>query len=75
MSAAKEIVEILAIDAEARRLERERLSSLKIEDITEEDLDTVEGFIGMGRGAWDMVDHRELVLACVKTVCMKVETT
>ena len=71
MSVAKEIIEILAIDAEARRLERERLAALKYEDITKEDLDTVEGLIGMSRAAWDMVDHRELVLACVKAVCMK----
>ena len=50
---------------------RDRLPSLKCEDITEDDLEAVEDLIGMGRGAWDMVDHRELVLACVKVVCGK----
>lgn len=61
--------ELVAIDRSARELERERLSSLTAEEITEEDLDAIEGLLGMGRGAWDMVDHRELVVACVKIVC------
>lgn len=48
-----------------------KFADLKYEDITESDLYTIEGLISMGRGAWDMVDHRELVLACVKAVRMK----
>lgn len=44
---------------------------LKYEDVTESDLYTIESMIGMGRGAWDMVDHKELMIACVKAFFLK----
>jgi hypothetical protein len=67
----KQLAEVLAACNEAAVLERERLVSIELGEITEEDIEAVEGEIGMGRGAWDMVDHRELILACVKVVCGK----
>jgi len=47
------------------------LSLDRVGEITEDDIAAVENEIGMGCGAWDMVDHRELILACVKVVCRK----
>jgi len=32
--------------------------------ITEEMVDRVEELVGTGRGAWDMVDPREIIAAC-----------
>lgn len=49
----------------------ESAGCINVEDITEADIAAVEDEIDMGRGAWDMVDHRELILACVKVVCGK----
>lgn len=34
-------------------------------DITDEDIYKIEEKVSIGRGAWDMTDHRELVKACV----------
>lgn len=62
---------ISQLRTEAAVVERERLASIDVEDITAADIAAVEDEIGMGRGAWDMVDHRELILACVKVVCGK----
>jgi hypothetical protein len=44
------------------------LAEITIEDITDEHVEAVEDLIGMGRGAWDMVKHRELLLACVQVI-------
>ena len=40
--------------------------NIEYADITDDDLESLEDEVGMGRGAWDMVDHRELLIACVK---------
>jgi len=58
-----------AVDAWNRRAGQ--LASIQVDEITEANVEAVENEIGMGRGAWDMVDHRELILACVKVVCGK----
>jgi len=49
---------------------QEVIESLKYEDITEAMIETVEETVSMARFAFDMVDHRELLLACVKAVCI-----
>jgi hypothetical protein len=55
----------------AAAVERDRLASIAIDEITEDDIESVENEIGMGRHAWGMVDYRELILACIKVVCSK----
>jgi hypothetical protein len=45
--------------------------TIDFEHVTEEDVEAVESEIGMGRGAWDMVDHRELLKACAKVLIEK----
>ena len=67
----KQLADVFAACNEAAAVERERLASIERDEITEEDIEAVENELGMGRGAWDMVDHRELILACVKVVCGK----
>lgn len=42
--------------------------AITAEDVTDEVVDAVEDAIGMGRGAWDMVDHKELIAATCKTI-------
>ncbi|WP_417459126.1 hypothetical protein [Kordiimonas sp.] len=67
----KDLASVLAACNEAATVERERLASITADEITESDIEAVEDEIGMGRGSWDMVDHRELILACVKVACGK----
>lgn len=67
----KTLADVFAACNEAAIGERERLANLEVDEITEEDIEAVESEVGMGRGAWDMVDHRELIMACVKVVCGK----
>ena len=67
----KQLEDVFAACNEAAVVERERLASIELDEITEQDIEAVEDEIGMGRGAWDLVDHRELILACVKVVCGK----
>lgn len=68
---AELILEVMAIDAEARRLERERIADITTSDIVQDDVELVEDLVGMGHGAWDTVDPREIIVACVKVVCAK----
>lgn len=39
--------------------------SVKPEDITEEMIEKWEALMSHGRGAWDMVDHKELMAAAI----------
>lgn len=48
-----------------------RMSSFTANDVTEGDLDAIEDAVGHGRGAWDMVDHRELAIACCNQMASK----
>ena len=45
--------------------------TIDFEHVTEADVEAVEDEMGMGRGAWDMVDHRELLRACAKVLVEK----
>jgi hypothetical protein len=44
------------------------IDELTYDDITDADVELVEDLMSMGAGAWDMVNHRELVWACFKVV-------
>ena len=37
----------------------------KAKVITDEDVEKVEDIVGMACGAWDMVDPKELIAACL----------
>lgn len=50
-----------------------RLSSFEKGDISEDDVDAIEGLIGMGAGAWDMEDPRDIVVACCKHMVSKAQ--
>jgi hypothetical protein len=62
--AATEIASMLRCALKAH----DPLAEITIDDITDEHVEAVEDLIGMGRGAWDMVKHRELLLACVQVI-------
>lgn len=51
----------------------DKCNNLTYNCITEEDVDNVESEIGMGRLAWDMVDHKELILTCFKVLLQKIK--
>jgi hypothetical protein len=49
------------------------MNNLKYEEITVEDIELIEDKISMGSHAWDMVDPRELALACFEVISKKIE--
>ncbi len=51
--------------------ERAVEASDELNGVTEEDVVAVEGLIGIGRGAWDMVNHCDLIRACVEVMRRK----
>ena len=69
--AARVRAERLVAERDAAIAELAMIRGGGFEHVTESDVEAVEGEIGMGRGAWDMVNHRELLAACAKVLAGK----
>jgi hypothetical protein len=69
--AARVRAERLVAERDAALAELAMIRSGNFEHVTEADVEAVEDEIGMCRGAWDMVNHRELLAACARVLAGK----